>query len=115
MFNRIKQVREVLNLSQREFGENLGVSRDVISNIEYNRVQPKDLFINHMCDFYKINPEWLETGTGEMFLNNNNLTAKSFKALQIFQSLTPVFQEYALKQIEELVALQDKVDDKKTD
>ena len=35
MHNRIKMVRESLQLSQREFGEKLGVSRDVISNIEY--------------------------------------------------------------------------------
>ena len=34
MHNRIKMVRESLQLSQREFGEKLGVSRDVISNIE---------------------------------------------------------------------------------
>ena len=35
---RIKQLRKDLGLTQVEFGKKLGVSRDVISNIEYNRV-----------------------------------------------------------------------------
>ena len=43
MYDRIKAVREAYRLTQREFGERLGVSRDVISNLEYERVQPKDV------------------------------------------------------------------------
>ena len=49
MSNRIKAVREVLKLSQREFGEKLGVSRDVISNLESERVQLKELLFHHIC------------------------------------------------------------------
>ena len=54
MHNRIKMVRESLQLSQREFGEKLGVSRDVISNIEYGRVQPKELLVRHICDLFGV-------------------------------------------------------------
>ena len=52
--NRIKAIRESLKLSQREFGEKLGVSRDVISNIEYNRVPPKELLLRHICELYNV-------------------------------------------------------------
>ena len=45
MKDRIKAIRIALKLSQREFGERLGVSRDVISNLEYGRVQPKELLL----------------------------------------------------------------------
>ena len=55
MNNRIKLIREALQLSQREFGEKLGVSRDVISNIEYGRVKPKELLVRHICDLYGVN------------------------------------------------------------
>jgi len=65
--NRIKIVRESLQLSQREFGEKLGVSRDVISNMEYGRVQPKELLVKHICDLYGVNEKWLKTGDGCMF------------------------------------------------
>ncbi len=106
--NRIKAVREALKLSQREFGEKLGVSRDVISNIEYNRVSPKELLIRHICELYNVNSHWLETGEGEMFNDNPNETSKFDEAFKIFKSLRPDFQDYALEQIKKLLELQDK-------
>lgn len=108
MSNRIKAVREALKLSQREFGEKLGVSRDVISNIEYNRVAPKELLLRHMCELYHVNQHWLETGDGEMFLDDPDQTSRLEEALKIFKSLRPEFQDYALEQIRKLYELQDK-------
>ena len=107
MSARIKAVRETLHLSQREFGEKLGVSRDVISNIEYGRVRPKKLLLHHMCQLYKINEHWLQTGEGEMFDNSSEEYGK-FEALKIFKTLRPEFQDYALQQIKSLVELQNK-------
>lgn len=106
--NRIRRVREALNLSQREFGEKLGVSRDVISNIEYGRVQPKKLLLQHMCQLYRVNARWLETGEGEMFDACSGSEHKFDEALTIFKSLRPEFQDYALEQIKQLAELQDK-------
>ncbi len=65
---RIKEIRQDNNLSQKAFGEMLGVSRDVITNIEYGRVKPKQLLLNHMCKVFNINKEWLIEGTGEMYI-----------------------------------------------
>lgn len=64
---RIKEVRQHLNLSQREFGEKLGVSRGVLNNIESNVVEAKPLFIQHICSVYGVDEIWLKTGEGEMF------------------------------------------------
>ena len=108
MSARIKSVREALHLSQREFGEKLGVSRDVISNIEYGRVKPKDLLLHHMCQLYKINEHWLQTGEGEMFNDNLEESRKLDEAVKIFRTLRPEFQDYALQQIKNLAELQDK-------
>ena len=108
MHNRIRLVREALKLSQREFGEGLGVSRDVISNIEYGRVKPKGLFVRHICKQYCVNAHWLETGDGEMFEGDPREAARLGEALRIFKSLRPEFQDYALEQIRGLAELQDK-------
>ncbi|WP_050698575.1 helix-turn-helix domain-containing protein [Anaeromassilibacillus senegalensis] len=108
MSNRIKAVREALKLSQREFGEKLGVSRDVISNLEYDRVQPKELQLRHICDLYGVNETWLKTGDGEMFDHTPPCNKKLEEALEIFQALRPEFQDYALEQIRMLVELQNK-------
>ena len=104
--DRIRAVREALHLSQREFGEKLGVSRDVVSNMEYDRVKPKALFLSHMCQLYQINEDWLETGEGEMFSGNPEEYRKAEEALKIFQALRPEFQDYALEQIRGLSKLQ---------
>lgn len=107
MINRIKTIREILQLSQREFGEKIGVSRDVISNIEYGRVQPKELLLKHICQLYNVNEHWLNTGEGEIFKTPEEIT-RFDEALNIFKSLRPEFQEYALEQIRKLAELQDK-------
>lgn len=64
--DRIKEIRKYYKLNQEEFGEKIGVSRYVIVNIELGRVEPKELIINHICDIYSINKEWLLTGNGIM-------------------------------------------------
>ncbi len=67
MKDRIKQIRKHSKMSQGDFGESLGVSRDAISNYELGRVIPSDLFLNHLCRTYNVNRVWLETGEGNMF------------------------------------------------
>lgn len=52
------------------FGERLGVSRDVISNIEYNRLKnpkQKEPIIKLICSTFGVNEIWLRSGEGEMF------------------------------------------------
>ena len=64
---RVREVRNALGISQTEFGARIGVSIDVIKNIENNRTTPSDLLLNHMCEIHHVNRAWLETGEGEMF------------------------------------------------
>lgn len=64
---RFKQLRDRIGISQTEFGAGIGVSRSVINNIERGVTAPSDVFLNHLCDVYDVNREWLETGEGDMF------------------------------------------------
>lgn len=64
---RIRELRKSLKLSQSAFGEKLGVSRDVINNLEQGRVVPSDLIINMICAKFGVNEDWLRSGDGEMF------------------------------------------------
>ena len=65
---RIKEIRKSEKLSQAAFGAKLGVSKDVIGNIEYNRVEPKTLFINYLCEVFNVNKNWILTGKGEKYI-----------------------------------------------
>jgi transcriptional regulator with XRE-family HTH domain len=67
LHERIKEIRKENKLSQSAFGEKLGVSRDAINNIENNRVEPKQLFVNYLCEIFKVNKDWLLTGEGDIY------------------------------------------------
>ena len=107
MKNNIKALRTILKLSQAEFGERLGVSRDVVGNIEYGRVAPKEVFINHVCAIFNVNKEWLINGAGEPFNSDIKLNNALNEAISLFSKLSPSLQEYALQQLRGLLKVQD--------
>ena len=80
---RFKQLRDELGKSQTEFGAGIGVSRSVINNIERGVTEPSDVFLNHLCDVYNVNREWLESGEGELFDKSEQLdeTAKLIESI----------------------------------
>ena len=66
---RIKELRKVLGLSREEFANRLGLkSRGKIENIELGRTSPDEPFLDLICATFNLNPDWLRTGRGEMFI-----------------------------------------------
>lgn len=65
---RIKFIRTDLKLSQEAFGESLGVSRDVINNLERGRVEAKDYMLRLICKTHRVNYFWLTEEKGDMYL-----------------------------------------------
>lgn len=68
MNERVRLIRENLNLSRAAFGTELGVSGDVINNLERGRVDVKEPMVKLICSVYNVNETWLRTGDGEMFI-----------------------------------------------
>ena len=71
---RLKCLRNELlgeKFTMKSFGEKLGVSGDVIKNIEYNRVEIKDHMIKLICQTFNVNEEWLRNGTEPIFKEDN--------------------------------------------
>lgn len=64
---RIKLIRQNTGLSQQKFANRLGMSRDVIKNIELNLVEPKEYVIKAICREFKINYLWLIKGEGDQY------------------------------------------------
>ena len=71
MGERFKQLRKKLGLSQIEFAKRLGLTRGAISNIEAGKVQPKPLLIDLICSTFRVNKEWLFSGTGQMLADRS--------------------------------------------
>lgn len=67
MNERIKKLRKVLNLTQQEFGECIGMKRNSIALIEGGR-NTSDQTIFAICREFNVNEKWLRTGEGSMFI-----------------------------------------------
>lgn len=68
--DRVKEIRKNLKLSQTLFGEKLGVSRDVINNVENNRVELSSLLSKAICSEFNVNETWLKDGLGNAYNEN---------------------------------------------
>lgn len=67
MFNRIKEIRKRLGLTQTEFGARLGVKGNTVTGYETGIRTPSDAVITSICREFGVNELWLRTGVGEMF------------------------------------------------
>lgn len=64
---RVKEVRKSLGLTLEKFGENLGVTKTAISNIEKGIRNLTDQMLKSICREYGVREEWLRSGEGEPF------------------------------------------------
>ena len=68
MENRFKQLRAHLVLTQDQFAKKIGRTKAYISNVENGHTGMSRSTISSICSVFGVNTEWLLTGTGEMFL-----------------------------------------------
>lgn len=68
MNERIKQLRKALNLTQQEFADKIMVKRNTVATYEMGRSEPSDSAFSLICREFNVNPDWLRTGEGEMFV-----------------------------------------------
>lgn len=82
---RVKQIRKTNKLSRDEFGARLGVSRDVILNIEYGRLKRiPEATLRLICKTYNVNYTWLIDGVEPMSFpeTDDDLTIRIAKILE---------------------------------
>ena len=64
---RIKKVRKELDLTQRDFGAQIGTTQNAIASYEIGRREPSAAAVNNICKTFNVDEHWLRTGEGEMF------------------------------------------------
>ena len=102
---RIKEIRNILKKSQREFAKAIYVSCGYLSEIETGHKKVKDRLIHLLANAFSVNKHWLLTGEGRMF--NSTSEEKMERMTGLFNELYPEFQDFVLRQIDELIELQD--------
>lgn len=111
MHERIRDLRKNhLKMSQTVFGEKLGVSRDVIKNIELNtlaRPEQKLSLIRLMCKEFNVNEDWILNGNGPMlvqpdifsldaFVKERGMSERELRILKRYFALDPKVRQDAL-------------------
>ena len=70
------RTHELNNMSRKDFGESLGVSADVINNIERNRLahpEKKEPLLRLICETYHVNYDWLTKNEGKIYTKTKQL------------------------------------------
>jgi len=73
---RFRQIRRAAKLTQEEFGQILGVSRQTINAYENDRQRPPLDMMEKVCREQGISPHWLLTGRGDARADTAYLSAE---------------------------------------
>ena len=76
---KIKQLRQSLNLSQDEFGQIFGIQKQMVSSLEKDKLKLNNEKLELLCDKYNVNINWLLCSKGTMFdeVKENNEDIKA--------------------------------------
>ena len=66
MNTRIKMIRQSENLTQSQFADKIGLSRNYVAMIEIGQRDPSDRTISDICRIFGIQEEWLRHGLEPM-------------------------------------------------
>ena len=104
MNERIKMIREFLNLSKAEFARQIKITGNAIGNIESGIRNPSKQTISLICEKFNVNEEWLRTGNGDWFNPEKPITDEDIDPLwQKLIALDEPYQKIALDIIDTLL------------
>jgi len=102
---RIKAVRKALGLSQRAFCRGIFLSQGFYAQIESGIKKANERIYELISTKYKVNKDWLLTGKGEMF-SGQAPNVELEQLIEIYKELDPLFKEYIMLQIKQLLNVQ---------
>jgi transcriptional regulator with XRE-family HTH domain len=105
VYQRIKQLRKELKLTQNEFSAIIAVSSGQLACIETGKRVINDRTIKLICDSFNVNDVWLRTGEGSVFTDDKDTRYKTLVAL--FDTLKPRYQNYILNAISSFIKMQE--------
>lgn len=62
MNERLKKLRKVLDLTQQDFANRIGVKRNTVATYEMGRSSPSDSAVSLICREFNVNEDWLRNG-----------------------------------------------------
>lgn len=105
MNERIKELRKFLGMTQQEFANKLGVSRNTVASYEIGKSNPSEAAINNICSKCQVDKNWLINGVGEPFLK---LDKKDELILWATTALGDEPESYRNRLVDALIRLDEK-------
>lgn len=68
---RLKEIRKLLDFTQREFSEALDIKQGSYSDVERGKAGISAVLLKNLIRRFRINPLWLCEGEGEMFIDTS--------------------------------------------
>jgi len=101
---RIKLVRKALNLTQIDFARAIFISNSYVAELEHGHSQANDRIVSLISLTFGVSEAWLRTGEGPMF--DRTPERKLDRITELFGDLNPHFQNFVLRQVEQLLETQ---------
>ena len=90
MGDRVKLIRKALGLTQEQLAQRLGVGKTALSMIETGKARLSSRNRNLLVQELNVNPDWLESGKGEMFNADPSLSASFGRGTEMAMPLQSV-------------------------
>jgi transcriptional regulator with XRE-family HTH domain len=101
---RIKELRTILQISQRQFAKQIFISQSSYGEIETGTRNVNGRILQLICSQFNVNKEWITNGAGEMF-NSQKPDINLEHLIEIYKLLSKPLQDYLLEQSESLLKL----------
>ncbi|MHB9291727.1 hypothetical protein Holit_00810 [Hollandina sp. SP2] len=98
---RIIEVRKAFGYTQKEFSDNLKLSRTYLGEIEAKRRRVNDRIVKLIALTYGVSVDWLKTGAGTMF--DQTVDPRLEQLVADFKKLDDPLKDYVLRQLDFLV------------
>ncbi len=90
MGGRVKLIRKALGITQEQLAQRLGIGKTALSMIETGKTRLSTRNRNILVQELNVNPNWLETGKGEMFNADPALSASFGHSSEMMMPLQSV-------------------------
>jgi transcriptional regulator with XRE-family HTH domain len=113
--NRVQQVREYFDLTRKQFIQIIKVDLSTISRIEAGKQGPSEVFLDALLARFLINPDWVKTGDGEMFITPEEHIINGIKFLGVQrygEGLAKILKDQQFVELQSVVAVGEMAKDK---
>jgi len=115
---RIIQFREHFGLKQGELSEAIGMVQSNVSKIESGKLGLSNTILYYMMAYYAVNPDWVKTGQGEMFISSEEYLSKGIALLgakKISEGLVEILKDPQFQEFHSYIAIDNSIKENLSD